>query len=142
MPIYCKEFLAIYHASNRVTSCGKQRDRHLYYQITDNRFFQTKATPSALWNACDYVIQFKYRIILVTGSQKTAAEFLSRLEMTPKEKVHMKLRDDILTSPIEVNLQSTDVADEEQPFFLPDEEEEMEQEVFANNVQMTIKRKN
>ena len=53
----------------------------------------------------------------------------------------MKLRDDILTSPIEVNLQSTDVSDEEQPFFLPDEEEEMEQEVFANNVQLTIKRK-
>ena len=48
------------------------------------------------------------------GSQNTAADFLSRLELTPKEKVQLKLRDDIITAPIEVNLQSTDVADEEQ----------------------------
>ena len=67
----------------------------------------------------------------VAGSQNTAANFLSRLELTPKEKVQLKLRDDIITTPIEVNLQSTDVADEEQLFFLPDEEEESEQEVFA-----------
>ena len=67
----------------------------------------------------------------VAGSQNTAAEFLSRLELTPKERIQLKLRDDIITAPIEVNLQSTDVADEEQLFFLPDEEEESEQEVFA-----------
>ena len=67
----------------------------------------------------------------VAGSQNTAANFLSRLELTPKEKVQLKLRDDIITTPIEVNLQSTDVADEEQLFFLPDEEKESEQQVFA-----------
>ena len=67
----------------------------------------------------------------VAGSQNTAADFLLRLELTPKEKVQLKLRDDILTSPIEVNLQSSDVADEEQLFFLPDEEDESEQEIFA-----------
>ena len=43
----------------------------------------------------------------------------------------MKLRDDILTSQIEVNFQSTDVADEEQLFLLPDEENELEQEIFT-----------
>ena len=37
-------------------------------------------------------------------------------ELTPKEKVQLKPREDILTSPIEVNRQSTDVADEEQLF--------------------------
>ena len=67
----------------------------------------------------------------VAGSQNTAADFLSRLELTPKERVQLKLHDDILTAPIGVNLQSTDVADEEQLFFLPDEEEETEQGVFA-----------
>ena len=60
----------------------------------------------------------------VVGSQNTAADFLSRLELTSKEKVQLKLRDDIITAPKEVNLQSTDVADEEQLLFLPDEEEE------------------
>ena len=52
----------------------------------------------------------------VTGSPNTTADFLSRLELTPKEKIQLKLHDDILTSPIEVNLQSTDVADEEKTF--------------------------
>ena len=71
----------------------------------------------------------------VAGSQNTAADFLSRLELTPKEKVQLKLRDDILTAPIEVNLQSSDVADEEQLFFLPDDEEESEQKIFARKAQ-------
>ena len=52
----------------------------------------------------------------VAGSQNTAADFLSCLELTPIEKVQLKLRDDIITAPIEVNLQSTNVADEEQLF--------------------------
>ena len=67
----------------------------------------------------------------VAGSQNTAADFLYLLEQSPKERIQLKLRDDIITAPIEVNLQSKDVADEEQLFFLPDEEEESEQEVFA-----------
>ena len=134
MSIYCKEFLAIYHAFLEYS--------HILWEttlptlvLTDNRsvtrFFQTKTIPPALWNACDYVLQFKFRIMHVAGSQNTGADFLSRLELTPKEKVQPKLRDDIITATIEVNLQSTDVADEEQLFFLPDEEEESEQEFFA-----------
>ena len=43
-----------------------------------------------------------------------------------KKNVQLKLTDDILTSPIEVTLQSSDIADEEQLFFLQDEEEESE----------------
>ena len=67
----------------------------------------------------------------VARTQNTAADFLSRLELTPKEKVQLKIRDDIITPPFEVNLLSTDVAYEEQLFFLPDEEEESEQEIFC-----------
>ena len=102
--------------------------------LTDNRsvtrFFQTKTSPLALWNACEYVLLFKLRIISVAGSQNTAADFFSRLELTPKEQVQPKLRDDILPSPTEVNLQSSDVADEQQLFFLPNQEKESEQESF------------
>ena len=134
MSIYCKEFLAIYHAFLEYSHSLWETTLPTLV-LTDNRsvtrFFQTKTTPPALWNACDYVLQFKFRIMHVAGSQNTAAEFLSRLELTPKERIQLKLRDDIITAPIEVNLQSTDVADEEQLFFLPDEEVESEQEVFA-----------
>ena len=43
------------------------------------RFFQTKAIPPALWNACDYVLQFNFKIAHNAGSVNTAADFLSRL---------------------------------------------------------------
>ena len=80
MSIYCKEFLAIYQDFLEYS--------HILWEttiptrvLTDNslvtRFFQTKTTPPALWNACDYVLQVKFRIMHVAGSQNTAADFLS-----------------------------------------------------------------
>ena len=132
MSIYCKEFLAIYHAFLEYSHILWETTKPTLV-LTDNcsvtTFFQTKTTTPALWNACDYVLQYKFRIMHVAGSQNTAAD--SRLELIPKEKVQLKLRDDILTSPIEVILQPSDVVDEEKLFFLPDEEEESEQETFA-----------
>ena len=45
--------------------------------LTDNksvtRFFQTKAIPPTLWNACDYVLQFNFQIAHIAGSVNTAA---------------------------------------------------------------------
>ena len=107
--------------------------------MTDNmsvtRFFQTKAKPPTLWNACDYVLQFNFHIMLVAGTQNTAADFLSRIELNPKERVELKIREDITIRPIQVNLQSTDVADEEQLFFLPDETIETEEEIILQKEQ-------
>ena len=66
--------------------------------LTDNksvtRFFQTEAIPPALWNACDFVLQFNFKIARITGSVNTAADFLSRLEL----KVTEKIRHDIKTT--------------------------------------------
>ena len=66
----------------------------------------------------------------VAGTQNTAADFLSRIDLNPKEKVELKIRNDITIQPIQVNLQSTDVADEEQLFFLPEETIETEEEIL------------
>ena len=89
--------------------------------LTDNksvtRFFQTKAIPPALWNACDYVLQFNFKTAHIAGSINTAADFLSRLELKVTEKIRLKIREDIQTTPIEVTTSSSDVADEEQIFF-------------------------
>ena len=49
----------------------------------------------------------------------TAADFLSRLEMDPNEKIILKIREDIPTTPIEVNIESTGIAQEETVFFDP-----------------------
>ena len=86
--------------------------------LTDNksvtRFFQPKAIPLSLWNACDYVLQFNFKIAHIVGSVNTTAEFLSRLELKVTEKIHLKIREDVKTKPIEVTTSSSDVADEEQ----------------------------
>ena len=101
--------------------------------LTDNksvtRFFQTKAIPPALWNACDYVLQFNFKIAHIAGSVNTAADFLSRLELKITEKIRLKIREDIHTTPIEVTTSSSDVADEEQIFFthVNDDKESEEQ---------------
>ena len=89
--------------------------------LTDNksvtRFFQTKAIPPSMWNACEYVLQFNFKIALVAGSVNTAADFLSRLEFKVMEKIHLKIREDVQTTPIEVSTSSSVVADEEQFYF-------------------------
>ena len=78
--------------------------------LTDNksvtRFFQTEAIPPALWNACDYVLQFNFEIAHIAGSVNTAADFLSRFYLKVTEKIS-----------IGVTTSSSDVADEEQFFF-------------------------
>ena len=89
--------------------------------LTDNksvtRFFQTKAIPPALWNACDYVLQLNFKIAHIAGSVNTAVDFLCRLELKVTEKIRLKIREDIHTTRIEVITSSSDVADEEQNFF-------------------------
>ena len=79
MSIYSKEFLAIDMAFLEIA--------HILWEATkptivwtDNksvtRFFQTKAIPPSLWNACDYVLQFNFKIAHIAGSVNTAADFL------------------------------------------------------------------
>ena len=66
----------------------------------------------------------------VSETQNTAADFLSRIDLNPKDRVELKIKDDITIRPIQVNLQSKDVADEEQLFVLPDETIETEEEIL------------
>ena len=115
MSIYAKEFLSIYFA---FVECGHLMWGSTFPVIvfTDNRsvtrFFQTKMIPPALWNACDYVLQYNFVIAHVAGSMNTAADFLSRTEVDPTEKLEMAIRDDIHTKAIEVNIQSSGIVEE------------------------------
>ena len=124
MSIYAKEFLAIYFAFSEFA--------HLMWGsvfpvivFTDNRsvtrFLQTKIIPPALWNACDYVLQYNFVIAHVAGAMNTAADFLSRSESNLTKKLEMNIRNDVNTKAIEVNIQSTRVAEEELLQILPGE---------------------
>ena len=77
--------------------------------------------PPPLWNACDYVLQYNFVIAHVAGAMNTAADFLSRAEINPTEKLEMNIRNDVTTQAIEVNIQSTGVAEEDTLYVLPDE---------------------
>ena len=95
------------------------------------RFFQTKMIPPPLWSACDFVLQFNFTIAHIPGKMNTAADFLSRLEMDPNEKVFSKNREDIPTQLIEVNIESTGIAQEETVFVDPtDQQETTEKELW------------
>ena len=119
MSIYSKEFLAIYMAFLEFAHILWEATKPTIV-LTDNksvtRFFQTKTIPPFLWNACDYVLQFNFKIAHIAGSVNTAADFLSRLELKVTEKIRLKIREDVQTTHIEVTTSSLDVADEEQFF--------------------------
>ena len=110
MSIYCKVFLAIYHAFLDY-SYSLWETTLPTLVMTDNRsvtrFFQTKAIPPSLCNACDYKLQFNFHIMHVAGTQNTADDFLSRIDLNPKERVQLKIRNDITIRPIQVNQQTS-----------------------------------
>ena len=100
------------------------------------RFFQTKDIPPSSWNACDYVLQCNFRKAHITGSINTAADFFSRLELKVTEKIHLKIREDVQTTPIDVATSLSDVADEEQIFFRQtDCQDDTEEEILQRKDQ-------
>ena len=139
MSTYSKEFLAVYMAFLEFAHILWETAKPTIV-LTDNksvtRFFQTKAIPPSLWNACDYVLQFNFKITHIAGSVNTAADFLSRLELKDTEYIHLKIREDVQTTPIEVSTSSSDVADEEQFFFTqPASHDEIEEQILQRNEQ-------
>ena len=64
MSIYSKKFLAIYMAFLEFAHILWETTKPTIV-LTNNksvtRFFQTKAIPPSLWNACDYVLQFNFK---------------------------------------------------------------------------------
>ena len=131
--IYAKEFLAIYFAFMEYIHILWASTKPTVV-LTDNksvtRFFQTKTIPPLLWNACDFVLQFHFKIAHVPGRMNTAADFLSRLDISPKEKVFLQIRQDIQTTPIQVNIQSSDNHEEDQFYFLPQDDSETEEDIW------------
>ena len=73
--IYSKEFLAIYMAFLEFAHILWEATKPTIV-LTDNksvtRFSQTKVIPPSLWNACDYVLEFNFKIAHIAGSVYTA----------------------------------------------------------------------
>ena len=139
MSIYSKEVLAIYMAFLEFAHILWEATKPTIV-LTDNksvtRFFQTKAIPPALWNACEYILPFNFKTAHIAGSVNTAADFLSRLELKVTEKIRLKVGKDVQTTPIGVTTSSSDVADEEQFSFIhADNSNESEEQTFQRKEQ-------
>ena len=139
MSIYSKEFLAIYMACIEFAHILWEATKPTIV-LTDNQsvthFFLTKAIPPALWNACDYVLQFNFKLAHTAGSVNTAADFPSRLELKVTDRIRRKTRENIQTTPIEVATSSSYVADEEQFFFTQaDNSDESEEQALERKEQ-------
>ena len=139
MSIYSKESLAMYMAFLEFAHILWEATKPTIV-LTDNksvtRFFQTKAIPPFSWNTCDYVLQFNFKIAHIAGSVNTTADFLSQLELKVTEKIRLKIKEDVQTTPIEVTTSSSDVADEEQIFFTQtDAEDETEKQTLQRKEQ-------
>ena len=120
MSIYSKEFLAVYMEFLEFAHFLWVTTKPTIV-LTGNksftRFLQTKAIPPSLWNACNYVLQFKFEMAHITGSVNTAADILSLLELKVKEKIRLKILEYLQITHIEVITSSSDVANEEQLLF-------------------------
>ena len=104
--------------------------------ISITRFLQTKAVPPSLWNACDYELHFNFEAVQIAGSVITSADFLFRLELKVREKIHLKIREAVQTTSFEVTTSSSDVANEDQLFFTQaDGEEETGEQILQLNEQ-------
>ena len=129
---YSKEFLA--------TSAAFLEFGHILWEASKpsivlkgnksvTRFFQTKIIRPSLWNAFDCVLGFNFKTAHIAGSVNTAAQFFSRLELKVTEKIHLKSREDVQATPIEVTTSSSDFDDEEHFFSTQtDGEDEIEKQ--------------
>ena len=83
------------------------------------------------WNACDYTLQFNFKLTHIADSVNTSADCLSRLELKVTEKICLLSREGLQTTQTEVTATSSHVADEEQ-FFLtqPSNDNESEKNIF------------
>ena len=134
MSIFAKEFLAIYMAFKEFGQILWGATKPVIIMTVSKsviRFFQTKRIRPPLWNACDFVLQLSFTTAHIPGRMSTAAVFLSRLEMDPNQKIIIKIREDLPTKPIEVNIESTGIAQEEPAFFdTRDQQETTEKELW------------
>ena len=120
MSNYSKEILATYMAFFEYAHILCEASQPTIVLIDNKsvtRFIQTQAIPPSLCNACDYVLHFNFKIAHNAGSVNTAAVFFSRLKVKVTEKIHLKIREDVQTTPIDVSTSSSDVVDEGQFFF-------------------------
>ena len=107
LSVYAKEFLAMHFAFNEFGHILWGAKKPVIV-MPDNkaltRFFQVKQIPAKLWNFCDQALQVHFILAHIPGKDNPAADYLSRLDIDPLERYHLKLTDSIPVHEIEIDL--------------------------------------
>ena len=135
LTMYAKEFLAMHFAFDEFA--------HILWGVkapiivmTDNkaltRFFQSKRIPPKLWNYCDQALQFDFVLVHVPGTENPAADYLSRLDINPQDRINLKLNDKIPVYYVEIDLAAkTPKQDDSEEDYDPDQQQQ--EEIPHNN---------
>ena len=126
LTMYAKEFLAMHFAFDEFAHIlwGLKKPTIV---MTDNkaltRFFHSKRIRPKLWNHCDQALQFDFVLAHVPGVENPAADYLSRLDINPEDRIHLKSNDQIPVHHIEIDLAAkTPKQDDDEEDYDPDEQ--------------------
>ena len=127
LTMYAKEFLAMHFAFDEFAHIlwGVKKPTIV---MTDNkaltRFFLSKRIPPKLWNHCDQALQFDFVLAHVPGVENPAAGYLSRLDINPEDRIHLKLNHQIPVHHIEIDLAAkAPKQDEDEEDYDPDQQQ-------------------
>ena len=108
MSTHAKEFLAVYYAFDTFAHILWGATEKKVLVLTDNkslaRFFHSKTMPAPLWNFLDQLMSFRFILGHFPGRANAAADFLSRLQLNPSEKMRLQLKASIPTYEIEMDV--------------------------------------
>ena len=93
LTMYAKEVLAVHFAFDEFGHILWSAKKPIIV-MTDNkaltRFFQAKHIPPSLWKFCDQTLQFNFLLAHVPGVENPVADYLSRLEIRPEDRVQLE----------------------------------------------------
>ena len=91
------------------------------YKALTMFFFQSKRIPPKLWNYCDQALQFDFVLAHVPGTEYPAADYLSRADINPQDRIHLKRNDQIPIYHVEFDLEpKTPKQDDSEEDYNPD----------------------
>ena len=108
MSTHAKEFLAVYYAFDTFAHILWGATDKKILVLTDNkslaRFFHSKTMPAPLWNFLDQLMSFRFILGHIPGRANAAADFLSRLQINPNDKMTLQMKASIPTYEIEMDV--------------------------------------
>ena len=92
-----------------------------------------------MWNYCDQVLQFDFVLTHVPGTEISAADYLSRLDINSQDRIHLQLNEEIRVCHVEIDLATkTSKQDDSEEDYDPDKPSKKKPTTENPNVQSLL----